>query len=71
MPPRPRKPAPPASTCAAWHPLLADWSARYGHLREVTATDVAVIGLDDTTAIRYAAAARHLLDSAAERHTPG
>ena len=23
------------------HPLLADWSARYGHLREVTASDVA------------------------------
>ncbi len=31
----------------------------------------AVFGLNDTTAIRYAAAARQLLDTAAEHHTPG
>ena len=31
----------------------------------------AVFGLDDTTAIRYATAARQLLDTAAERGTPG
>ena len=31
----------------------------------------AVSGIDDTTAIRYATAARQLLDTAAEHHTPG
>lgn len=36
----PARPAPSAGYLRCVHPLLAGWSARYGHLREVTAGDV-------------------------------
>jgi len=42
---RPRKPDTIRVYLRSVHPILADWSARYGHLREVTARDVtAAIG---------------------------
>ncbi len=42
---RPRKPGTIRVYLRCIHPLLADWSARYGHLRQVTAGDVtAAIG---------------------------
>jgi integrase len=37
---RPRKPDTIRRYLRCVHPVLADWSARYGHLREVTASDI-------------------------------